>query len=186
MLGLEEIEALPIPGALKWRPVRGTLGVRAFGVASFHAASAGDELIEPHVETTDGRGHEELYVVLSGRARFELDGEPFDAPAGTLVFVQPEAHRHAYAAEAGTEVLALGGEPVFRPSGSEFIWRVRAALPDVAAAQAIAGEGPDDSPGVIYAQALIDHARGERSDALARALALEPRLRAEAEADGLT
>ena len=29
-----------------------------------------------------------------------------------------------------TEVLAFGGDPVFRPSGSEFIWRVRALLPD--------------------------------------------------------
>jgi hypothetical protein len=185
-MGLEEIEALPIPGDLLWRPVRGALGVRAFGVASFHAPRAGDELVEPHTETTDGRGHEELYVVVKGRARFEIDGDPVDAPAGTLVFVQPEAHRHAVAAEAGTEVLAFGGDPVFRPSGSEFIWRVRAALPDVAAAQAIVDDGPDASPGVLYAQALVDRAAGTKSDALARAIALEPRLADEAEADGLT
>jgi hypothetical protein len=162
------------------------LGVRAFGVASFHAVNAGDELIEPHTETGDGRGHEELYVVVRGRARFALDGEAFDAPAGTLVFVQPEGHRHAVAVEPGTEVLAFGGEPVFRPSGSEFIRRVRGALPDIAGAQAIADEGPDDSPGVLYAQALIDRAAGRETDALARAIALEPRLADEAEADGLT
>jgi hypothetical protein len=184
---LEEIEAIDIPGALRWRPVRGVLGVRAFGIASFHAERAGDELIEPHIETTDGRGHEELYFVVSGRARFELDGEVFDAPAGTLVRVDPEARRHAVAAEPDTEVLAFGGEPTFRPSGSEFIWRVRALLPGrPEQAQAIVDEGPPDSPGVLYAQALIDHETGTTSDALTQAFALEPRLQAEAEADGLT
>ena len=184
---LEEIEAIDIPGALRWRPVRGVLGARAFGVASFHAARAGDELIEPHTETTDGRGHEELYFVVRGRARFELDGEDFDAPAGTLVRVDPETHRHATATEPDTEVLAFGGEPSFRPSGSEFIWRVRALLPNHSdEAQAVVDEGPKDSPGVLYAQALIDHATGTTSDALTQAVALEPRLHAEAEADGLT
>jgi hypothetical protein len=184
---LDEIEAVAIPGALRWRPVRGVLGVRAFGIASFQAAHAGDELIEPHTETTDGRGHEELYFVVSGRARFELDGKSFDAPAGTLVRVDPEAHRHAVAAEPDTEILAFGDEPTFRPSGSEFIWRVRALLPEnTREAQALVDEGPRGSPGVLYAQALIDHATRTTSDALADAIALEPRLRAEAEADGLT
>jgi hypothetical protein len=183
---LEDIEAIPIPGALNWRPVRAALGVRAFGIASFVAAAAGDDLIEPHTETVDGRGHEELYFVVRGRARFELDGETCDAPAGTFVFVAPDVHRHGVAMEPGTEVLAFGGDPVFRPSGSEFIWRVRAALPD---AQAIVDDGPEDSPGVMYAQALVHHAGGRTAEArewLGRALALEPRLQAEARADGLT
>ena len=30
---------------------------------------------------------------MTGHAVFELDGEELDAPAGTLVFVQPEQHR---------------------------------------------------------------------------------------------
>jgi hypothetical protein len=184
---LEEIEAIDIPGALRWRPVRGVLGARAFGIASFHAERVGDELIEPHTETTDGRGHEELYFVVRGRARFELDGQDFDAPAGTLVRVDPEAHRHAVAVEPDTEVLAFGGEPTFRPSGSEFIWRVRALLPErLDEARAIVAGGPEDSPGVMYARALIDHAAGEPSDWLDRAIALEPRLEAEARADHLT
>ena len=184
-MGLEEIEALPLPGGLNWRPLRGVLGVRAFGVASFHAIDAGDDVIEPHCETTDGLGHEELYLVVRGHARFELDGEVVDAAAGTLVFVQPDVYRHGVAVAPDTEVVAFGGFPVFRPSGSEFIWRVRAALPDAIAAQAIVDDGPDDSPGVLYAQALIDHATGAKSDVLARAIAREPRLEAEARADGL-
>jgi hypothetical protein len=101
--------------------------------------------------------------------------------------VQPEVHRHGVALEPRTEVLAFGGEPVFRPSGSEFIWRVRALLPDrLDEAQAIVDEGPRDSPGVLYAQALVDHAAGRATDALTRAIAQEPRLRDEAKADGLT
>jgi hypothetical protein len=186
VVGLEAIEALPIPGPLNWRPVRGVLGVRAFGVASFHAIAAGDDVVEPHRETTDGLGHEELYFVVRGHARFELDGESFDAPAGTLVFVQPYVHRHGVAVEPHTEVLVFGGEPVFRPSGSEFIVRVRAALPG---GQSIVDEGPDDSPGVMYAQALVHHAAGRSELArewLARAVAIEPRLEEEARADGLT
>jgi hypothetical protein len=38
----------------------------------------------------------------------------------------------------------------------------------------------------MYARALIDHAAGEPSDWLDRAIALEPRLEAEARADHLT
>ena len=81
--------------------------------------------------------------------------------------VDPETHRHATATEPDTEVLAFGGEASFRPSGSEFIWRVRALLPDHSdEAQAVVDEGPEDSPGVLYAQALIHHATGTTSDAL--------------------
>ena len=76
---------------------------------------------------------------------------------------------------------------MFRPSGSEFIWRVRALLPErLEEARAVVADGPDDSPGVMYARALVDHAAGEPSDWLVRAFAIEPRLRAEAEADGLS
>jgi hypothetical protein len=139
VVGLEEIEALPIPGGLNWRPPRGV-----------------------------------------------LDGEVVDAAAGTLVFVQPDVYRHGVAVAPDTEVVAFGGFPVFRPSGSEFIWRVRAALPDVRAAQEIVDDGPEDSPGVMYAQALIDRAAGRESDALARALEIEPRLAGEARVDRLT
>jgi tetratricopeptide (TPR) repeat protein len=65
-------------------------------------------------EHQEDEGNEELYVVLRGRARFEIDGETVDAPAGTLVFVRPEGNRTAFAEEAGTTVLAIGstvGQP---------------------------------------------------------------------------
>ena len=33
-------------------------------------------------------GHEEVYIVIAGRATFTLDDETFDAPAGTVVFIR--------------------------------------------------------------------------------------------------
>jgi len=61
--------------------------------------------------------------VHSGRARFELDGQQLEAPAGTFVFVQPAVKRTAFAEEPGTTIVALGGTPgkAYEPSGYE-IW----------------------------------------------------------------
>ena len=44
--------------------------------------------------------NEELYLVLQGRAVFELDGERVDAPAGTFVFARPGVKRTAFAGGA--------------------------------------------------------------------------------------
>src|SRR3954468_11783267 len=120
VIALDEIEAIPGPGTLTWRPVRATLGLRAFGTNAYTAANAGEEVVEPHTEASNG--HEELYFVARGRARFEIDGESFDAPAGTYVFLpDPESHRQAVAEEPGTTVLTFGGPPTFTPSDWE--WR---------------------------------------------------------------
>jgi hypothetical protein len=49
-----------------------------------------------------------VYVVLDGTATFHIDGETFDAPAGTFVSVPPESRRRA---TGDATVLALGGTP---------------------------------------------------------------------------
>ena len=69
------------------RPVRHHLGITAFGTNAWTAANEGDRLMPEHEED---EGSEELYVVLRGRARFEIDGDTVDAPEGTLVFVPPQ------------------------------------------------------------------------------------------------
>jgi quercetin dioxygenase-like cupin family protein len=118
---LDEIERIPGPNTLTWLPVRATLGVRAFGCNAYVAGEAGDDVVEPHTE--EGAGHEEMYFVARGRAEFTVDGERIDAPAGTYVFIpDPESHRHAVAAEAGTTVLSFGGPPTFEPSEWEGRW----------------------------------------------------------------
>ena len=123
----------PVPwtdGRMTWVPVRGQLGINAFGASAFTARAAGEQVVEPHTET-EGRDHEELYFVARGRATFTLDGEQVDAPAGTFVFVgDPAVHRSAVAAEDDTAVLVFGREPSFTPAGHEYMARVRGALLD--------------------------------------------------------
>ena len=86
-------------------PVREHFGISAFGVNAFTPNEEGT-LINDHDEA--GSGQEELYVVLDGSATFEVDGETFEALAGTFVAVRPESRRKATG--TGT-VLALGGKP---------------------------------------------------------------------------
>jgi tetratricopeptide (TPR) repeat protein len=113
---LDELDSYPVGSeGLLWRPVRRRFGVEAFGVNAYTVAEAGQEVVERHDEVPQGggaAGHEELYVVLRGRATFELDGEEVDAPAGTLVFIRdPAVRRGAVAREPDTAVLAVGGVP---------------------------------------------------------------------------
>ena len=104
ILSLDEVETASHRGS-NLIPVRHTLGFRPAGVNAWRADTGG-QLIPPHEEDSS---NEELYVVVSGHARFELDGESADAPAGTLVFVPPEIFRTAVAEEDGTIVFAVGG-----------------------------------------------------------------------------
>ena len=95
-------------GRIPCRPVRHHFGITSFGVNAWTVAAAGERVINEHDETGD---MEELYLVHSGRATFELAGEEIDAPAGTLVFVQPGVRRTAFAKEPGTTIIVLGGTP---------------------------------------------------------------------------
>lgn len=103
---VDELEDIDYRQDTHMRPVRHHLGITAFGSNAWTATEIGDRLMPEHAEDAD---NEELYVVLRGRARFEIDGEAVDAPAGALVFCRPQAHRTAFAEEAGTAVLAVGG-----------------------------------------------------------------------------
>jgi tetratricopeptide (TPR) repeat protein len=118
---IDELELYPIEGqeGLTWRPVRRYFDIQAFGVNAYTADRAGQRVVEEHRE--EG-GHEELYVVVTGRAIFMVDGEENDAPAGTLVHCPPGTPRGAVAAEPGTTVLGIGAKPgeVFKPSGWEW------------------------------------------------------------------
>ena len=119
---LEQIDEMS-DGRVPWRPVRHHMGITSFGVNSFTGANAGDRLINEHDEADDADSQEELYVVQAGRARFELDGDTVDAPAGTLVFAPPGVKRTAFAEEPGTTLLAIGGAPgkAYEPAGWE-VW----------------------------------------------------------------
>ena len=117
---IDELQDIAYRDDTHMRPVRHHLGITAFGTNAWTAADVGDRLMPEHRED---EGNEELYVVLRGHARFEIDGDSVDAPAGALVFVRPEGNRTAFAEEAGTTVIAIGstvGQP-FEAGGWE-VW----------------------------------------------------------------
>ena len=101
------------PGEAEWKAVRPHLGVRAFGTTAYVARAPGEYVVPDHTEVDDsGTRHEELFFVATGHAAFHVGDEEIDAPAGTFVFVRdPAIRRAAVAHEAGTTVLAVGGEP---------------------------------------------------------------------------
>lgn len=149
-------EAATIAGLARsdgWSPVRRLLGIEAFGVNAWTAAEAGATVIQEHDESS---GHEELYVVVSGRVTFTVDGREIDGPAGTLVFVRDfNLKRGAVAVEPGSTVLAVGAKPgeAFHPMS----WEVNAAevLP-------LFGEGryEDAKAALIEALDRQEHDRG--------------------------
>jgi tetratricopeptide (TPR) repeat protein len=124
---LDELEPAPLvaPGATddgrQRFDVRRRLSISSFGIQAFRAPS-GVDVIREHDETLLGEaGQEELYVVLSGAAMFEIDGESLEAPAGSLVQVQPTAKRKATAKEEDTTILVVGGTPgqAYEPAPEE-------------------------------------------------------------------
>jgi tetratricopeptide (TPR) repeat protein len=187
VIRIDDVESLPVlDGELQWHPLRHTLGIRAFGMNAYTAAKAGDLVVEEHNE--ESLGHEEVYVVIAGRATFTLDGEDFDAPAGTVVHLaDPKVRRVARAAQDGTRVLAVGGPPgqAFEPSPWESAFRAEplARAGDAEGAVAIVRqaleEHPDD-PGVLYNLACFEALAGHDDEAiahLARAVELRPATR---------
>src|SRR5689334_13753930 len=78
VIQLGELETIQVAG-VNWRPVRRTLGITGFGVNAY-TADRGECLIEEHDESASGAGrHEELYVILSGHATFNVDATEIDA-----------------------------------------------------------------------------------------------------------
>jgi quercetin dioxygenase-like cupin family protein len=143
---VDELEELPIAGGeFVWRPVRRRFGITAFGTNAY-TGDTGRRVIEEHSEQDN---HQEMYVVLRGRATFTLGDEEVDAPAGTIVFVRPNTKRGAIAAEDGTAVLAVGAKPgvVFEPSPWE----------DIFVANSYAEMGNLEGARKLMAQALEQH-----------------------------
>jgi hypothetical protein len=117
---LDEIDEIT-DGREPLRPIRHHFGITSFGINAWTGREAGDRILNEHDEADDG--NEELYIVIRGRAAFELDDERLDAPRGTLVYVRAGVKRTAFADEPGTTIIAAGGVPgqAYEPDGWE-IW----------------------------------------------------------------
>ncbi len=169
---LDELEIAQLPGAARWAGIRRHFGIESFGVNGWAAEETGGDVIAEHDESQGG--HEELYVVLSGKATFTIDGETVDGSPGTIVFVRdPTAKRRAVADEPGTRILAVGAGrgQVFEPSTWE---RSGPAFPFFASGEydravevleAAHAEFPDD-PVVLYNLACAESMSGRKTEAL--------------------
>jgi tetratricopeptide (TPR) repeat protein len=168
---LQEIAELS-DGRAPWRPVRHHLGITAFGINAWTGRAAGDRIINEHDEE-EPYGEEELYFVTEGRAVFELDGERRDAPAGTFVFVRPGVKRTAFAEEAGTTIVAVGGTPgkAYEPVGWE-LWAPLRPLYEAGDYETVIERGRalvDANPEYalpLYNLACCESLAGRTSDAL--------------------
>ena len=185
-LDIASVAPITVAGELHWKPIRRTLGIEAFGINAYTGDNVGDDVVERHSEQT--LGHQEAYVVLAGRATFELDDEPLDAPAGTVVFLRdPSVRRYATAAEPGTTVLAIGGKPgeAYTPSAWEWYFeaeRFRDPLDPEAALRLMdeANERFPDHVGVMYSTACwlaLAGRNDEAWEALQRTIEREPKTR---------
>jgi hypothetical protein len=120
---ISDVPLLQVMDTLAWRPVRRHLGIGAFGVNAYTAANAGDHVVEPHDETGAGAGqHEELYVVLAGRATFAIAGEEVEGPAGpSSSFATPlpgERRSRPRRGRRSSRSAARGTSPSGSPPGS--------------------------------------------------------------------
>jgi len=188
--GLEDIDTLA-DGRYRYRPVRHHFGITSFGVTAWVGAAAGDPIINDYDE--DSAPAEELFVVVSGRAIFEIDGENVEATAGTLVFTEPGTPRTAVAAEPATTILVLDGAPgkMYDATGWE-LWAPLRPLYDKgehtelsARLRALIADNPQ-YPMLVYNLACSESLSGHTTEAiddLRRAIGASEKHRADARED---
>jgi tetratricopeptide (TPR) repeat protein len=179
-------------GRAPMRAVRHHFGITSFGVNAWTAREPGDRIINEHDES-EPDSQEELYLVLRGRASFEIDGEQVDAPAGTFVFVRPGVKRAASGEEPGTTIIAVGGVPgkPYEPGGWELFAPLRPLYEagDYAEAAARGRElltGDPPYADLFYNIACCESLAGQKDDAIAhlrRAIQLSERSRSFLEGD---
>lgn len=169
---LDDIEEVD-DGRCPWRSVRHHFGISSFGVNAWTGHEAGDRIINEHDEADGGDSQEELYLVQQGRARFELDGERVDAPAGTFVFAPPGVKRTAFAEEWETTIVALGGTPgkAYEVFGWE-VWGPLRRFYDSGEYAEAADRGRElvdahpEYPGLLYNVACCESLAGQSADAI--------------------
>jgi tetratricopeptide (TPR) repeat protein len=191
---LDEMEPQRGADDSRWFRLRRDLDVGAFGINAY-GADAGQRVIEEHDELGTAAGkHEELYVVLRGSARFELDGAEHTVPAGSCVFInETKVRRGAFAEEDGTVVLVVGGTPgeayavsAWEAAGDAYpLWEAGDHAKAVEIFRSVVEEHPDAGV-VLYNLACVETLAGEPDQALEhlrRSIELEERFREYARTD---
>lgn len=88
---------------------RASLGGRAFGLQVLQMPPGGGEFYPNHDHSHDGQ--EEVYVVLSGSAEFDIEGERVAVEPETAVRVAADTKRHIDPGPEGVRFLVVGGVP---------------------------------------------------------------------------
>jgi hypothetical protein len=187
---LDEIEVLA-DGPSRYRPVRHLFGITSFGVTAWIGDAEGDLIINEYDE--ESAPAEELFVVVSGRARFDVEGETVDATPGTLVYTRPGTDRKAVAVEPQTTILVVDGAPgkVYDATGWE-LWAPLRPLYDQGNYRELSArlreliDRAPQYPMLVYNLACSESLRGDRASAiehLRRAVAGSEKHRADARED---
>jgi tetratricopeptide (TPR) repeat protein len=191
---LDEMEPQRGVEGSRWFRLRRDLDVGAFGINAY-GADSGKRVIEEHDELGTAAGkHEELYVVLRGSARFELNGDEHTVPAGSCVLVsETNVRRGAIAEEDGTIVLVVGGTPgeayavsAWEAAGDAYpVWEAGDHAKAAEILRSVVDEHPDAGV-VLYNLACAETLAGEPDQALEhlrRSIELEERFREYARTD---
>jgi hypothetical protein len=187
---LDEIDTL-LDQRYAYRPLRHHFGITSFGVTAWVGAAAGDPIINEYDEGSEPG--EELFVVMSGRAIFQLEDEEVEAASGTLVYTPGGTQRTAVAAEPATTILAFDGAPgkAYDATGWE-LWAPLRPLYDrgeyaelTARLEELIADNPQ-YPMLVYNLACSESLSGhpaEAIDHLRRAAGASEKLRADARQD---
>lgn len=189
---VDELDRIEMPDGFVWRPVRRRFGIEAFGVNAYSSSEVGAQVVEEHSESD--LEHEEIYLVLRGRARFTIEGDEHELGPGQLVFVRdPVLRRGAVALDGDTIVLALGGKPgaAHEVSAWEAMFLAVPAMREERWDEAIriheeALVEKPEHPALLYNLACMEARGGRPAEALAhlrRAVELEPKWAAHAAKD---
>jgi mannose-6-phosphate isomerase-like protein (cupin superfamily) len=93
----------------RWQALNSPLGVTTFGVNAV-ILDPGEQIDIEHDETSSS--HQEVYVVVSGRAAFRLGDAEVEAGPGDVVAVADPAETRSYRAlEPGTRIVCFGAGP---------------------------------------------------------------------------
>ena len=171
-LRIDEVPPITVAGKLQWRPIRRTLPIGATRDQRLHAAdNAGDDVVERH---SGASGREEIYVVLTGRASFELNRST-RPPGRSSSFATRSCVATRGPLSPGRRCSQWGkpGEP-YAPSAWEWYFeaeRFRDPLDTEAALRLMdeANERFPDHLGVVYSTACWLALAGREEEALSNA-----------------
>jgi uncharacterized cupin superfamily protein len=93
----------------RWQQLNGPLCVEAFGVNAI-VCEPGEAFDIEHDEADTG--HQEVYVVVSGRAEFAIGDQRIEAAPGTVVSAPDPSQTRSYRALAADTRIVCIGAPV--------------------------------------------------------------------------